>query len=71
MFAINEINDSNNFAAYESGLAIDEINPGAAFRHYRNAVTRGEFAPSVAASVCFVAGYLGNDFPDHDDRIYS
>lgn len=63
--------DSNCFAAYESGLAIDEISEDAAFTHYREAVSNNEFAPGVAASVCFVAGYLGNDFPEHDHRIYS
>ncbi len=63
--------DSNNFAAYESGLATDDLERDAAFNHYRDAVARNEFTPGVAASVCFVAGYLGNDFPEHDSRIYS
>lgn len=63
--------DSNNFAAYESGLATDSLDRDAAFGCYRDAVSHNEFVPGVAASVCFVAGYLGNDFPEHDNRIYS
>lgn len=63
--------DSNNFAAYEYGLAVEQAEEEFAFTHYRDAVAHGEFMPSVAASVCFVAGYLGREFPEHDDRIYS
>jgi hypothetical protein len=63
--------DSNNFAAYEAGLSIEDCNEDSAFAAYREAVSRNEFQPGVAASVCFVAGYLGRDFPSHDNRIYS
>lgn len=69
-FQIENLNP-NNFAAYEAGLAIPDCDENNAFTFYREAVRRNEFAPGIAASVCFVAGYLGNDFPEHDDRIYA
>jgi hypothetical protein len=68
----NQNIDSNYIAAYQSGLDITNgINPDNAFSEYRAAVKRGEFKPARGASVCFVAGYLGRDFPEHDSRIYS
>ena len=63
--------DSNCYAAYESGLAIDTCDPETLFNNYLQATFDGEFAPSVAASVCFAAGYMGRDFPEHDRRIYA
>lgn len=40
-----------------------------AFPAYRQAVENGRFDPCISASVCFVAGYLGNVYPSHDSRV--
>lgn len=58
----------NNIKAYEAGAATTYTHPDDAFNHYRTAVKQKKFKPSITASVCFVAGYLGNDFPDHNQR---
>jgi len=40
-----------------------------AYPAYRQAVSENKFDPSISASVCFVAGFLGKSFPYHDDRV--
>lgn len=70
-----EIKLCSNQAAFSSGIVrrmmADNGNTGntTAFPAYRAAVIAGAFDPSVSASVCFVAGFLGNEYPSHDDRV--
>jgi len=70
-----------NHAAYNAGheyselMGLDAIDQsedrGKAYGCYRFAVKHNKFDPSVSASVCFVAGFLGNPYPKHDDRVTS
>lgn len=66
---------NQNHAAYNAGHDASErmetLDRDAAFPAYRKCVTENKFDPSVSAAVCFVAGFLGNGYPTHDDRVTS
>ena len=69
----NQKIDHNRCAFSEGQVYKDrtDLDKYDAFDCYKKAVAMGRFEPSVSASVCFVAGYLGNDYPEHDDRVTS
>lgn len=68
-------NFNHNRAAYNSGVQfsweIDSQGRDYALGGYQACARAGDFTPSVSASVCFVAGYLGKRYPNHDDRVTS
>jgi hypothetical protein len=63
----------NNHFAFDAGHRMSDIlgttEHSDAFPAYRDAVVFNHFDPNVSASVCFVAGFLGNAFPSHDKRV--
>lgn len=64
-------NNQNAFAAGTgAGRALDH-DRDSAFSQYRAACIDGVIEPSVSASVCFVAGYLGKAYPSQDERVTS
>jgi len=68
-------NLSHNHWAFNAGHAASEemetLDRDAAYPAYRQAVVENKFEPSISASVCFVAGFLGKPFPKNDDRVTS
>jgi len=66
---------NHNKAAYNAGHKYSEsigtMQREMAFTGYREACAANHFDPSISASVCFVAGYLGNGYPSHDNRVTS
>ena len=69
----NYLNANQN--AFKAGRdyskSIQSKKRGLAFYGYRTACGDNVIAPSISASVCFVAGYLGKTFPSHDNRVTS
>lgn len=67
-----KVRNHNNWA-FNAGHAASErmetLDRDAAYPAYRQAVVENKFDPSVSASVCFVAGFLGKPFPKDDDRV--
>ncbi len=63
------MNNQNAFAAGSAAGKVRNHDRDVAFTDYRTAVELEVITPSISASVCFVAGYLGKAYPSHDNRV--
>lgn len=63
----------NNSKAYAAGEIAGQkgYDRDAAFNYYREDCRLKLLKPGISASVCYVAGYLGNPYPSHDNRVTS